>query len=608
MIRSAILLSFYLLFFQSGLAQTSGYLWPTNASQHLTSTFGETRSAHFHSGLDIKTWGREGYKVYASKDGYVYRLAISVKGYGKVIYLRHPDSTFTVYAHLQRFNDELQSYVDSLRMIDHSFEIDMTLDSLRMPVKQGDVIGFTGSTGVGPPHLHFEARHADETPYNALQTNLTVEDNIPPVISSVMAVPLSKETLIEGVHFPRVYYPENMKNGFPEFGPIVASGPTGISVNVYDGADGVTNKYAVYELLMISGTDTLFHEQINEFSFDEDDLMLNDRLTAFGDHRRTFQTLFKKDGPENPFYIKVDPKTVINSANSPADLRIVAKDYYGNESEVSVLILNTPKPEKSNSQVFPNSPIQDWYWSENWASTKDGQTVDLENYSFGRTWSDSLKQRIQFVGDTTYFISRFTPSYPYKFTTPDQKLTVRFPAQSFFDTLTTISYHSFHDDSPYINIQPGMIPARKDIMIQYYLGDHFEEGHHYRLYRLDRLRNRIRYVDSILRGRTVYGFPSDLGEFLILDDNDPPEVDEPRIIRTDYGKTLIYIYAFDSLSGIDYKSAEILVNGEKGIVEFDNEEDLLIYYNPEFKPARSNTIEITVFDRAGNKTQRTFTK
>lgn len=603
MIRSSILIFFSLLFLKPGYSQSSGYLWPTNASQHLTSTFGETRSAHFHSGLDIKTWGREGYKVFAAKDGYIYRLAISVKGYGKVIYLRHPDSTFTVYAHLQRFNDTLQSYIDSVRMTDYSFEIDLTVDSLQMQVKQGDVIGFTGSTGVGPPHLHFETRHADETPYNALRTNLRVEDSIPPVISSIMAVPLSEKTLIEGSHLPRVYYPDTQN-----YLTIPASGPLGISVNVYDGANGVTNKYAVYELLMLSGADTLFQERLDEFSFDEDDLMLNDRLTAFGDYRRTFQTLFKKDGPENPFYIKVDPTTVIIPGESTKDFRVIAKDYFGNESEVNIRAQLSSGHENLHSTSIAGAPIQNWYWTEDWAATGEGQTIDLRNYPSGRIWSDSLKQRIQFAGDTTFFIARFAPSDPYKFTTPDQILTVRFPSQSFFDTLTTVSYHSFHDDSPYINIQPGMIPARKDIMIQYYLGDHFKEGHHYRLYRLDRLRNRIRYVDSILRGKTVYGFPSDLGEFLILDDNDPPEVDEPRIVQTDYGKTLIYIYAFDSLSGIDYNNAEVVVNGEKGIVEFDNEEDLLIYYNPDFKPAKANTIEITVFDRAGNKTQRTYSK
>ena len=47
------------------------YRWPIDGSRHLSGTFGETRSTHFHSGIDIKTWGREGYPVLASEKGYI---------------------------------------------------------------------------------------------------------------------------------------------------------------------------------------------------------------------------------------------------------------------------------------------------------------------------------------------------------------------------------------------------------------------------------------------------------------------------------------------------------------------------------------------------------
>ena len=72
------------------IADTSfvpNYRWPIDGSRHLSGTFGETRSTHFHSGLDIKTWGREGYPVYASEKGYISRMAISARGYGKVLYV-----------------------------------------------------------------------------------------------------------------------------------------------------------------------------------------------------------------------------------------------------------------------------------------------------------------------------------------------------------------------------------------------------------------------------------------------------------------------------------------------------------------------------------------
>lgn len=155
------------------------YLWPTDSGQYLSSTFGETRSAHFHAGLDIKTWGQEGYRVFASRDGILHRLLITERGYGKAIYLQHADSSYTVYAHLQRFNDNFQHIADSIRMQDHSFEMDEALSSQQIKVKQGDVIGYTGSTGIGPPHLHFEIRDASNNPINALTKGLEVKDEIP---------------------------------------------------------------------------------------------------------------------------------------------------------------------------------------------------------------------------------------------------------------------------------------------------------------------------------------------------------------------------------------------------------------------------------------------
>ncbi len=109
-----LLFPILLLFFSTKIsAQDSLYLWPTNSGKFLSSTFGETRSAHFHAGLDIKTWGREGYKVYASKDGILSRLLITNQGYGKAIYLKHKDGSYTVYAHLQKLIPSFNVLTDS---------------------------------------------------------------------------------------------------------------------------------------------------------------------------------------------------------------------------------------------------------------------------------------------------------------------------------------------------------------------------------------------------------------------------------------------------------------------------------------------------------------
>ena len=45
---------------------------------------------------------------------------------------------------------------------------------------------------------------------------------------------------------------------------------------------------------------------------------------------------------------------------------------------------------------------------------------------------------------------------------------------------------------------------------------------------------------------------------------------------------VVHVPAVDRDSGIDYKRSMIEVNGEPGIIEYDKDKDLLIYYNPEF--------------------------
>ena len=49
----------------------------------LAGSFGELRSNHFHSGVDIKTKQVEGVPIYAPADGYVSRIKVGHFGFGK---------------------------------------------------------------------------------------------------------------------------------------------------------------------------------------------------------------------------------------------------------------------------------------------------------------------------------------------------------------------------------------------------------------------------------------------------------------------------------------------------------------------------------------------
>jgi len=123
----------------------------------LSGSFGELRNNHFHSGLDIKTQQRSGIPIYAPADGYVSRVKVGHYGFGKALYIKHPNGYTTVYAHLQKFQGAIQHYVKDNQYKKESYEIELFPEASLLTVKKGDIIGYTGNSGSsGGPHLHYE--------------------------------------------------------------------------------------------------------------------------------------------------------------------------------------------------------------------------------------------------------------------------------------------------------------------------------------------------------------------------------------------------------------------------------------------------------------------
>jgi murein DD-endopeptidase MepM/ murein hydrolase activator NlpD len=89
-----------------------------------------------HRGLDFAA--PTGTPIMAAGDGIV-EHAGRKGSYGHYIRIRHPNEYHTAYAHLSRYASGIKSGVR---------------------VKQGQTIGYVGSTGVSTgPHLHYEVLH-----------------------------------------------------------------------------------------------------------------------------------------------------------------------------------------------------------------------------------------------------------------------------------------------------------------------------------------------------------------------------------------------------------------------------------------------------------------
>lgn len=348
---------FCTLFFQAGiLASQQAVQWPTNASYVLTSTFGEFRPDHFHIGIDVKTWAREGYPVYAASDGYVARVSVSPWGYGKVIFLSLDSGMGAVYAHLSAFCPRLRPFVQEEQEKLAKYAVSVTMPPHLMRVQQGDIIGYTGSTGIGYPHLHFELRDSVNRPVNPLKYfSSRIRDMSPPVFAQVALRPIGSDSRVQGDVLPWIARPRKISGtDYRITEPVYAWGSAGLSVDVFDRDGQVLNKLRPYRLsLFINGAqaftmtcDTIESDQVYRIEGSREF-----RLYTAG--AGSFYALYRINSDPMPFTMDKPLAGIIGSDKQHAgagdayaepgyyEFIIKAEDFSGNESRVSGTIIMT---------------------------------------------------------------------------------------------------------------------------------------------------------------------------------------------------------------------------------------------------------------------------
>ncbi|WP_288376525.1 M23 family metallopeptidase [uncultured Chryseobacterium sp.] len=160
---------------------------PLNIPMQLAANFGAVRTNHFHMGLDLRTNSQENLPVLAAADGYVSRIKVERYGFGNAVYITHPNGYTTVYAHLNKYFNQLDEYVKERQYKDEKWEQDITFQPGQFPVQKGQQIALSGNTGGSAgPHLHFEIRDTKtEECINPLLFGFAIPDNIAPIISGL---------------------------------------------------------------------------------------------------------------------------------------------------------------------------------------------------------------------------------------------------------------------------------------------------------------------------------------------------------------------------------------------------------------------------------------
>jgi len=249
------------------------FIPPVKIPVSLSSNFGELRIDHFHSGIDIKTQGVIGKEVVSCADGFIYRIGVSPTGFGKALYVKHPSGYSTVYAHLDRFTPEIEAYVKAIQYERKSFAVSLFPAREKFPVKQGDLMAWSGNSGSsGGPHLHFEVREAEtELPVNPLLFEVGISDHLPPVIEKLAIYPVGKNTWINNSSTKMLINLKgsNGKYFVPEDKELVISGATGFGIKIYDLLNGATNKCEPYSITVEIDSVAVYKYVMDGFAFSE---------------------------------------------------------------------------------------------------------------------------------------------------------------------------------------------------------------------------------------------------------------------------------------------------------------------------------------------------
>jgi len=305
-VRVRIALGLTLFSFGSVLSQN--LFWPTDAGRILSATFAEFRAGHLHAGIDIKTWGRSGYRCFAVDSGYVSRIRTSPYGYGKAVYYRLQDGRTCVYAHLLKFSHVLDSLIWKEQNRTGRYETDFWPEPGSLKFGKGDVLGFTGSSGTKDPHLHFEIRDAMNRPFDPLALDFPVEDAAPPVLESLLVSPLTCGSSVNGDFVPCEYSLLVAGPGAYQLRDTVqAWGTLGFAVAGYDPMDGASNRNGAKTMRFFVGDSLVFHSEYGWFDYGvSGQSVLEWDYRALRTSGKNFRNLYIHPGNELPFYSRPD--------------------------------------------------------------------------------------------------------------------------------------------------------------------------------------------------------------------------------------------------------------------------------------------------------------
>lgn len=522
---------------------------PLDIPLYLSGTFGELRTNHFHSGLDLKTQQREGLNVLASAEGYVSRIKVSHWGYGKALYITHPNGYTTVYAHLKKFSPKIETYLKQKQYQKESFEIQLYPKSDELQIAKGEIVAFSGSTGgfVGP-HLHFEIRDGKSNPINPMLFGIKVNDTKRPSINTVVAYPLDSTSQVNNSNNPLKINFKTHKEGVLLADNISAHGQIGFGVHSYDRLNGAANKNGIYSLEMSVNGSRVYYHDVETFSFAETkhlNLLIDyDRYIELGEK---IQRCFVVE--ENPLslYKKLKNNGILIVENNRSyNVEIIAKDFKGNQKKMIV-----PVQGKKDSILIRTKEL-----------ITDYKVIAKEFNKFSK-----------------------------------EGVTIAFPKNTFYKDL----YLDFKVNDGKTSIHSKQVLLKNSYTLTFDVSEYSNADKKQLFIASYSSKGYPNYVDTKKKEKTFYTKTKNLGKFKLLKDSIPPKLSLYNIKNKQWVTNFkqLVLKVSDDLSGLKSYRGEI--DGEWILLEYSPKHRTLTYDFSDIKFTKAeHNIKVIVEDNVGN--------
>jgi murein DD-endopeptidase MepM/ murein hydrolase activator NlpD len=535
----------------------------------LAGGFGDVRRNHFHSGLDIRTGGEEGKPVYAIADGTISRVNISSTGFGKALYITHPNGYTSVYGHLKKLNGAIGNWIREQQYKKESFEMDIPVDPGILKVKKGDVIAYSGNTGLSEgPHLHFEIRDAaTQEIINPMLFGLPFRDSAPPKIYNVRIYPFDGNSMVNFTGNPvtlavNASGPDCKVNSKDT---VKVSGNIIFGIQALDFSNDTGSRDGITSIELFVDTVCYFTQKIERFAFAE---------TRYANSELDYPQLIKNGqrimrsyiAPNNKLsmYGRNKNKGIVNFMDTKAHkVLYIVKDAFGNTSRFTFWVKShLPAPGGIPGNRMPKGTLLACGKSNHISA--DGIIFDLP--------ADALYEDLDFIYSSS---SAVHGSYSSVHHLQNE----------------TVPLHS----SSSLSIKADGVPKAlisKALIVKVDANGHFS-GKSSKLEK-DFIRTQVR----------------EFGNYAVAVDTTPPVIKPVNVGQNkNVGKQQsLSLKISDNLSGI--QSYRGTLNGKWILMDFDAKSNLLVYtFDDRIKPGK-NSFLLVVKDAVGNETvyQATLTR